>query len=196
MGRFRDLTGRRFRRLTVVKRVWPLNKGRFSWLCICDCGNEKIVKTHQLNSGGTGSCGCLLKEFREKNKAETHPSWKGGRIISKGYILIRRTNHPNANKSGYIGEHALVMSEYLGRPLKKNESIHHKNGLKCDNRIENLELWTKGHPCGQRVSDMVNFCVDYLRKHLEELLRQNTLKKRGTDNDLYIEIIDPLRIFH
>lgn len=68
-------------------------------------------------------------------------NWKGGRIYHRnGYVLIRRPDHPNAYRDGYILEHRLVMSEVLGRPLESWEIVHHENGIKDDNRIENLEL--------------------------------------------------------
>lgn len=71
-------------------------------------------------------------------------AWKGGRIKDRfGYILIWMPEHPNAKIAGYIHEHRLVMSNQLGRPLESWEFIHHKNGIKDDNRIENLELMTK-----------------------------------------------------
>lgn len=61
--------------------------------------------------------------------------------ISQGdYIRVWRPTHPNANKQGYIAQHRLVMSEYLGRSLAVDEVIHHKNGDKSDNRTENLEV--------------------------------------------------------
>lgn len=66
---------------------------------------------------------------------------RGGRIIDRlGYVQIWLPSHPNAKMAGYIHEHRLVMSNHLGRPLKKTESVHHINGIKSDNRLENLEL--------------------------------------------------------
>lgn len=80
-----------------------------------------------------------------KGKAGGHN--KGGRIKDAfGYILLWIPGHPNA-KAGrdksYVYEHRFVMSEHLGRPLTKDEFVHHKNGIKDDNRIENLEIMTK-----------------------------------------------------
>ena len=78
--------------------------------------------------------------------------WKGGRIVKDGYTLVKLPpDHPfrcMANKKGYCLEHRLVMAEHLGRPLTKDEIVHHKDGDKQDNRIENLQLLTrtKHHP--------------------------------------------------
>jgi late competence protein required for DNA uptake (superfamily II DNA/RNA helicase) len=70
--------------------------------------------------------------------------WKGGRYKKGGYIVVRCEGHPRAEKRGhYVKEHILVMEKHLGRYLKENEIVHHKNGIKDDNRLENLELMTK-----------------------------------------------------
>ncbi len=82
-----------------------------------------------------------------------------------GYIYINKVDHPNAQKRGRIYEHTFVMSEHLGRPLIKGESVHHKNGVRDDNRIENLELWSVGQPAGQRVEDKLKWCLEFIEQY-------------------------------
>lgn len=75
----------------------------------------------------------LRHGFREEN-----PNWHGKAINGEGYVLIKAPYHPYARKSGYMFEHRLVMERYLKRFLNRGEEVHHLNGNKQDNRVENL----------------------------------------------------------
>lgn len=78
-------------------------------------------------------------------------------VQPSGYVFLRMPEHPNAYRNGTVLEHTVVMSEMLGRPLMQGESVHHKNGIKADNRPENLELWSGvgAQPKGARVADLL-----------------------------------------
>lgn len=92
-----------------------------------------------------------------------------GWINELGYRVVSNKDHPNASKTGKnrykVFEHTVVMSEFLGRPLRKGESVHHKNGIRDDNRIENLELWSKKQPAGQRVCDKIEWAKSFLEEY-------------------------------
>lgn len=85
-----------------------------------------------------------------------------------GYRYFNRQDHPNASKNGLVAEHQVVMSAMLGRPLRKGENVHHKNGVKHDNRESNLELWVTMQPAGQRPQDLIEYAHLILDRYEEE----------------------------
>lgn len=165
-----DLTGKRFGRLLVLRRGRvkssvrkcstrnPRNRNRNYWICQCDCGNQKEVSKDTLSQGLTRSCGCLRRERARDMVGDRHPSWKGGRNYNgDGYVTINIG--PGRNRL----EHIVVMERCIGRDLLPDETVHHVNGIRDDNRIDNLELWSSNHPSGQRIPDKVNWAMEILR---------------------------------
>jgi len=81
-----------------------------------------------------------------------------GTITKEGYRVI-------SVEGKRIFEHRKVMEDFVGRPLRKDEQVHHRNGKKLDNRIENLELWSKSHPSGQRIVDKLAWARTILERY-------------------------------
>lgn len=88
----------------------------------------------------------MSKSARKRFSGGVHPAWwKGGvKHREDGYTAIWMPDHPFSNDDGYIMEHRLVMERHIGRYLTKEEVVHHKNGVRNDNRIENLHLFANG----------------------------------------------------
>lgn len=121
------------------------------------------------------SCGKLIQQGSKNcitcNNKENTGKYSGAYryITNQGYVYVREREHPRAVKNnGLVFEHILVMEKRLGRYLLPNENVHHKNGIKTDNRDENLELWVKSQPAGVRVSDLITHAKETLQLYGED----------------------------
>ena len=100
---------------------------------------------------------------------------RDGNSYTKGtYVYMWKPEHPNATQCGYILEHRYVMAEMLGRSLLPSEQVHHKNGIKSDNRPENLELYAGPHGTGTKYTDWSTRQIKQLIFFLESLLKRRS----------------------
>lgn len=90
--------------------------------------------------------------------------FSGGTTSPAGY------RYHTLRRGERYAEHRLMMEAHIGRELHAHESVHHKNWLKSDNRIENLELWTKYQPYGQRLEDLLAFIAEFYPEEMRKLL--------------------------
>ena len=86
-----------------------------------------------------------------------------------------------------IAEHRLVMARSLGRPLTSDESVHHRNGDRQDNRLENLELWSRYQPRGQRVADKLAWAWELIARYDEEAVEHFGLDRLLHEAGRYLE---------
>lgn len=120
------------------------SKPRRVYICpVCDTEFERLPSREKYAKVMYCSPRCAW----EACSGEGHPNWTGGRQKrTDGYIDLSRSLVPEelrcmCRKEGKVFEHRLIMAQHLGRPLKASEVVHHKNHIRDDNRIENLELY-------------------------------------------------------
>lgn len=144
-----------------IAKVLP--RGNFSKHKHCTVDNCK--KPHRAK----GMCQMHYRRVALYNHPEAIVS-SGYKVTPQGYVSLHIPNHPMATKNGAVYEHRLVMAEHIGRWLLPGETVHHKNGNRADNRLSNLELWSKAQPAGQRVEDKVKYAIEILGQYAPELL--------------------------
>jgi len=135
-----------------------LRKYHIAPTCKCENCGETFARKQKFNGHSwayvrpTKFCGySCSSQFRWKNAK--------GFIDKHGYRVVYNC------LGKQIPEHRLVMQNHIGRELTKQETVHHKNGNRLDNSLDNLELWSSRHGRGQRVEDKIDFCRSFLNEY-------------------------------
>lgn len=131
---------------TEIGKSQSRNYSKYIWQTCIDCGKQRWVQIEQWEHGAAKRCRlCSLSRIRKSHVGQNNPAWKGGRFKgSRSYILVKLAPsdffYPMQGKDKYVLEHRLIMAKHVKRCLLPWEVVHHKNGIRDDNRLENLEL--------------------------------------------------------
>ena len=133
---FNDLTGQRFERLTVISRAENSSSGMTKWLCICDCGAERVVFAKHLRSGKTKSCGCYSANATSRRNFK-HGKTKS-RLFSIWQNMKDRCSNPNNDKYTYYGGRGIKVCEMWTLDFMSFHDLEMFNCYKYDLTIDRI----------------------------------------------------------
>ena len=151
-----------------------------------NCNNQSVSKglcnSHYNNQRSLVMPPCIAEGCIEPSKVQDYCYKHYSRLKNTGKLTVDPPKYYHITKQGYkqlvidgkkIFEHRFIMQEYLGRELTKDEQVHHINGNRLDNRLENLELWSRHQPAGQRIEDKIQYAIEILNLYHPGQLKDN-----------------------
>ena len=141
------------RRVSTVPPRWECSIEGCDNLCSAHYARQRLGRNMAVPIGRLGAW---------VNIDPKNPDTWNRYVMGTGYVELR---HSVGGSGQYILEHRWVMQKRLGRELLPDENVHHINGDRGDNRIENLELWSTSQPYGQRVEDKVTWAREIIQRY-------------------------------
>ena len=181
--------------ITIRNKVGLKGRSKIIWAACSECGKKRwvMLSLYKKRDGKVMCPPCIGRRTVNQNnlkwwnegkhkenckcarcsdqRGKNSPTWNGGISYQGGYKTIKiYEDDPMfsmTDSRGYVMEHRYFIANKLGRPLFKQETVHHINGIKDDNRIENLELWFSNHGHGQRVKDLLDDLAKLYNYHCQ-----------------------------
>lgn len=136
--------------------------------CKRKIGKETYCSAHQLRVQKYGT--------PKDNEPILSLFYGNGKMKTDGYREVCVPRDCSVYAGQKVLEHRLVMAEHLERELWPKETVHHKNGDRLDNRLENLELWSSHHPKGQKIEDQIANAIDLLERYSNQISQDMSLR--------------------
>ncbi len=154
--------------------------GSYMWLACDSCGKERWVQLLKGQPKYSRCNSCKMQLRSGKN----NPVWNGGSWRDKGYVIVYVSDNDfffpmathRSNYGGYVFEHRLVVAKTFGRCLHSWEIVHHKNGIRDDNRVENLQLVSDDRH--KQITILENR-IEHLESRVTTLEAENILLKQS-----------------
>lgn len=130
---------------------------------------------------------CHYAWQRDQDQLPHLPGFKSRHLRTDGYVDVRAVG-ARGNRGEWYFEHRAVMEREIGRELFDHETVHHRNGNRADNRVENLELWSSRHGAGQRVEEKISFSKSLLAEYGFRVAENCSFDRISEVTDIYFQV--------